>query len=102
QGNDNRPGHDHDPWTRFARKARPQGRARASPSDPMEFETILVGRRDSTALITLNRPDKLNAMSMMLKAELVRALHDLDRREDTLVIVITGAGDKAFTEGADS
>jgi len=34
----------------------------------MEFETILVGRRDSTALITLNRPDKLNAMSMMLKA----------------------------------
>ena len=67
----------------------------------MEFETILVGRRDSTALITLNRPDKLNAMSMMLKAELVRALHDLDRREDTRVIVITGAGDKAFTAGAD-
>ena len=67
----------------------------------MEFETILVGRRDSTALITLNRPDKLNAMSMMLKAELVRALHDLDGREDTRVIVITGAGDKAFTAGAD-
>src|SRR5213083_2855238 len=67
----------------------------------MQFETILVQPRDSTTLITLNRPDKLNAMSMMLKAELVRALQELDRDSGTRVIVITGAGPKAFTAGAD-
>src|SRR5947207_14272411 len=67
----------------------------------MQFETLLVQPRDSTTLITLNRPDKLNAMSMMLKAELVRALQKLDRDPGTRVIVITGAGPKAFTAGAD-
>jgi enoyl-CoA hydratase len=67
----------------------------------MRYETILVEPHDSSALITLNRPDKLNAMSMMLKAELVRALQELDRDETTRAIVITGAGPKAFTAGAD-
>src|SRR5437764_15158769 len=67
----------------------------------MQFETILVQPRDSTTLIPLNRPDKLNAMSMMLKAELVRALQELDRDSRTRVIVVTGAGPKAFTAGAD-
>jgi enoyl-CoA hydratase len=67
----------------------------------MKYETILVEPRDSSALITLNRSDKLNAMSMMLKAELVRALQELDRSESTRAIVITGAGPKAFTAGAD-
>ncbi len=67
----------------------------------MNYETILVTHRGPTAVVALNRPDKLNAMSMMLKAELVRALHELDKNEDTRTIVITGAGDKAFTAGAD-
>src|SRR2546425_2174533 len=80
-------------------------RAQADPCpsrvDPMNYETILVAHRGASALITLNRPDKLNAMSMMLKAELVRALQELDNRDETRVIVITGAGAKAFTAGAD-
>jgi enoyl-CoA hydratase len=67
----------------------------------MQYETILVAHRGPSALVTLNRPDKLNAMSMMLKAELVRALLDLDQDDSTRAIVITGAGDKAFTAGAD-
>ncbi|HYS99902.1 MAG TPA: enoyl-CoA hydratase-related protein [Thermoplasmata archaeon] len=67
----------------------------------MDFETILVGHREPTALITLNRPDKLNAMSMMMKEEVIRALHDLDADPKTRAIVITGAGQKAFTAGAD-
>ena len=68
----------------------------------MQFETILVRSQDDpTALITLNRPDKLNAMSMVLKEELIRALHELDANETTRVVVITGAGQKAFTAGAD-
>jgi len=73
----------------------------AFPAEPMNFETILVENRDSIALVTLNRPDKLNAMSMMLKAEVIRALQELDKDENTRAIVITGAGPKAFTAGAD-
>src|SRR5437763_946322 len=82
-------------------EARTQVGPRPWPVAAMQFETILVQPRDSTTLITLNRPDKLNAMSMMLKAELVRALQELDRDSGTRVIVITGAGPKAFTAGAD-
>jgi enoyl-CoA hydratase len=67
----------------------------------MNFETILVAHRGPTALVTLNRPDKLNAMSIMLKEELMRALRDLDGDTKTRAIVITGAGPKAFTAGAD-
>src|SRR2546427_11423538 len=67
----------------------------------MNYETILVAYRGPTALVTLNRPDKLNAMSMMLKEELIRALRELDADTTTRTIVITGAGQKAFTAGAD-
>lgn len=67
----------------------------------MKYETILVESLGPVTRITLNRPDKLNAMSMMLKAEVVRALQEVDRDEVTRAIVITGAGEKAFTAGAD-
>jgi enoyl-CoA hydratase len=67
----------------------------------MNFETIRVQSRDSVAVVTLNRPDKLNAMSMMMKAELTRALQALDRDKEARAVVITGAGEKAFTAGAD-
>src|SRR2546427_12248687 len=72
-----------------------------APPSPMQFETILVPSQDPPALIPLNRPDKLNAMSMVLKEELIRALHELDANKTTRVVVITGAGQKAFTAGAD-
>ena len=67
----------------------------------MKYDTILVTHRGPTAVVALNRPDKLNAMSMMLKAELIRALHELDQHAETRTIVLTGSGDKAFTAGAD-
>src|SRR3989440_11764710 len=67
----------------------------------MKFETILVRSQDPMALVTLNRPAKLNAMSMVLKEELIRALRELDADKATRVIVITGAGPKAFTAAAD-
>src|SRR3989442_6616382 len=67
----------------------------------MNYDTILVTHHGPTAVVALNRPDKLNAMSMMLKAELVRALHDLDKHEETRTIILTGSGDKAFTPGAE-
>ena len=67
----------------------------------MNYETILVAHRGPSALITLNRPDKLNAMSLMMKEEIIRALRDLDADTATRTIVITGAGQKAFTAVAD-
>ena len=67
----------------------------------MKYETILVDRDGPVALVILNRPDKLNAMSMMMKAEVVDALWKLDTDPDVRVAVVTGAGDKAFVAGAD-
>jgi enoyl-CoA hydratase len=67
----------------------------------MPYETILVKREGPVAVVTLNRPDKLNAMSMMMKAETVDALRRLEVDSDVRVHVLTGAGDKAFVAGAD-
>src|SRR3989475_5213477 len=67
----------------------------------MKFETILVRSQDPIALVILNRPDKLNAMSTLLKEELTRALRARGADKATRVIVVTGAGQKAFTAGAD-
>src|SRR2546429_9850629 len=67
----------------------------------MNYDTILVTHRGPTAVVALNRPDKLNAMSMMLKAEVVRALHDLDAAEHTRTTVLTGPAAQPFTPAAD-
>ncbi len=67
----------------------------------MAHDTIRVERGDRVATITLNRPDKLNAMSFLMKTELVSALRELDGDPSVRAIVLTGAGDKAFVAGAD-
>jgi enoyl-CoA hydratase len=67
----------------------------------MPFETLLVTRDGPVALVTLNRPEKLNAMSLTMKTELVGALRTCEADPDVRVIVLTGAGDKAFVAGAD-
>ncbi|MET0931027.1 MAG: enoyl-CoA hydratase-related protein [Aeromicrobium sp.] len=61
---------------------------------------ILVEVRDSIGLVTLDRPERRNAMSDAMYEELVAAVHDLDAREDVRAIVLTGAG-SAFCAGAD-
>lgn len=65
------------------------------------FEHILVEIDDSTAIVTLNRPSVLNALNAALLAELSQALDEMERREDVRVVIITGAGTKAFAAGAD-
>lgn len=67
----------------------------------MAHDTIRVERGDRVATITLNRPDKLNAMSFLMKTELVSALRELDGDPSVRAIVLTGAGDQAFVAGAD-
>lgn len=53
------------------------------------------------ATITLNRPEKMNAMDMEMYASISNHLSEIDSRDDIRVGVITGAGDRAFTAGAD-
>jgi enoyl-CoA hydratase len=65
------------------------------------YETLLLERRDRVALITINRPDKRNALNIKTREEGAALLEEL-RNDDTVgVVVFTGAGDKAFIAGAD-
>ena len=66
----------------------------------MSYETILVDRKNHITTVTLNRPDKLNALNLTMAAELHEALAIEDQDDDTRVIVITGAG-RGFCSGAD-
>ena len=65
------------------------------------YETILVERRERVAIITINRPEKRNALNIQTRAEGAAALDELRADDSIRVVVITGAGDKAFIAGAD-
>ena len=67
----------------------------------MPYELILVEREQGVAVITLNRPDVLNAMSNQLCAELHDAVKQADADNDIGCIVISGSGEKAFSAGGD-
>ena len=60
------------------------------------YETITVEKRDKVAILTINRPDKLNALSSKVHIEGVAALDELRKDDDVSVLVITGAGAKSF------
>jgi len=66
----------------------------------MTYSTILTETRGRVGLITLNRPQAMNALNSQLLAELMDALEAFDKDEAIGVIVITG-GEKAFAAGAD-
>jgi enoyl-CoA hydratase len=66
----------------------------------MAYETIIVEIADGVALITLNRPDALNALNSQLLRELARAVEKADASDKVRCIVLTGS-DKAFAAGAD-
>ncbi len=65
------------------------------------YQTILVERDGAVATLTLNRPDKLNALNEQLLLELCDALLELDGDRAVRAVILTGAGDKAFAAGAD-
>jgi len=58
-------------------------------------------RRGIAALITLDRPELLNAWDAAMRDQLVEALEDAERDEEVRAIVLTGAGDRAFSAGQD-
>jgi enoyl-CoA hydratase len=67
----------------------------------MAFDTLLLDRDEATAIITINRPKVLNALNRQTLDELRRAILDLKQDESVRVVIVTGAGDKAFVAGAD-
>src|SRR5205085_6280982 len=67
----------------------------------MANEFIMTERFDSVAVITLNRPDKLNALSFPLVREVDEALTEYEADEGIKAVILTGAGDRAFSAGAD-
>lgn len=62
---------------------------------------VLIERRDAVALVTINRPEKLNALNGPTRCELVGAMQELKRDQSVRVVVLTGAGEKSFVAGAD-
>jgi len=65
------------------------------------YETITVEKRGKVAVLTINRPDKLNALNKAVHREGVAALDELRHDNEVQVVVLTGAGEKAFIAGAD-
>ena len=67
----------------------------------MSFETILLEKRAPLAIVTLNRPQVLNSLNAALFVELAAAVEDLAADLEIRVVLVTGAGPKAFAAGAD-
>lgn len=65
------------------------------------YETLLVERRERVAIVTINRPEKRNALNIKTREEGAALLEELRSDDSVRVVVITGAGDKAFIAGAD-
>lgn len=66
-----------------------------------EYQALLVEHDGGVAILTLNRPAKLNALNRQLSTELHDAMRRMAARDDVGCIVITGAGDRAFSAGGD-
>lgn len=65
------------------------------------YKTILVEKRDPVGIITLNRPEKLNAMNLEMKNEMSNALSEMEADDDIRAVILTGAG-RAFSSGHDN
>jgi enoyl-CoA hydratase len=64
-------------------------------------ETLLVESLDGIATVTINRPEKRNALNAVVRREVIEVLDELRDDKNARVIVLTGAGDRAFIAGAD-
>jgi enoyl-CoA hydratase len=67
----------------------------------MNFETIIFEKRENFAIITLNRPDKLNALNKQMFDDLNSAIEYIELNDDICGLILTGSGEKAFAAGAD-
>jgi enoyl-CoA hydratase len=67
----------------------------------MEYALLLIEKNNGVAQLTINSPQTLNALNSAVLGELECALYELDRDNDVKVVILTGAGEKAFVAGAD-
>jgi enoyl-CoA hydratase/carnithine racemase len=66
----------------------------------MDYQHLILKRDDRIARITLNRPERLNAMNARLRTEVAEAMEECDRDPNVRVVILTGAG-RAFCAGDD-
>jgi enoyl-CoA hydratase len=67
----------------------------------LEFKYIIYEKSEGVATITINRPEALNAFSAEVVSEILQAIEDVKADESVRVVVLTGAGERAFSAGAD-
>jgi enoyl-CoA hydratase len=67
----------------------------------MAEEVLLIDKSDGIATLTLNRPDSMNALSTRLRRALAAAFSELNDDDETQVVILTGAGERAFCAGLD-
>ena len=67
----------------------------------MVYQNILIETSDRISTLTINRPDKRNALNQATRDEILNAFDSLQSAPDCRVLIVTGAGDKAFIAGAD-
>ena len=67
----------------------------------MDYRTLLCNIYERIATVTINRPDKLNALNAEIRADLKRCFAALKNDPEVDVVIVTGAGEKAFVAGAD-
>jgi enoyl-CoA hydratase len=67
----------------------------------MEYKNLLLEINEHIAVVTLNRPDKLNALNHQTLVELKEVFEILKSDENVFVVIVTGSGEKAFVAGAD-
>jgi nucleoside-diphosphate-sugar epimerase len=67
----------------------------------MEFSTIIFEKQENFAIITLNRPDKLNALNNQLFTELDQIITEIEKDAGIKAVILSGSGEKAFAAGAD-
>ncbi len=75
--------------------------AREAEPTPDTDAVLVEIRDDGIAVITLNRPEKLNALNAMVRKRLIEVFDELEANDDVRVVVIHGTGEKAFVAGAD-
>ncbi len=68
--------------------------------DDGELQTLLLERSDGVATITLNRPERLNAYTVQMGAEIYQSIEALERDDEIRAIIVTGAG-RGFCAGMD-
>ncbi|CAM8672531.1 enoyl-CoA hydratase [Sphingobium sp.] len=64
-------------------------------------DLVTVEKEDGVAIVTLNRPDAMNALSKALRARLYHVMKQIDGDDDVRAVILTGAGERAFTAGLD-